>query len=1013
MAKNSSTFSIAIKLIADQFSKGIKGIERQIKGLGGFIKGAFALGTITAFGRQLIQVSSEFEDAMARVHAVSNASAEDFKRMSAEARRLGATTKFTATEAANALENLTRNGLTAQQATTALSGTLKLAQANAIGLAEAANITTNVMNMFGLTTRNTEQINDVLSRTAANSATNISQLYEALINAAPTAHNLNISLEEVSAALGSMAQRGVKGAESGTQLRMALTKMVDPKIVAKMNEMGVAIDEQTIRSEGLLKTIQRLKDANLDLSDLVKIFSQRGAQGMAQLINSYNDFERLLLVLQDDEHTTSRMFQQGIGSTKNSLLMLKSAYQELLITIGESSRGPFNAIIKYLTDVVKNCKTLGGMFANLASVIIPLFASKVVAAMLTFKAEMAKGVASALALKAAMGNVIGIIATLVTWVGTNFVLSLTRTNREIKQLDGEMLQWSKDCTKARHSVDDLVKKLGTNYDKDTLNGVVREACKMFPDFRDRILEAARAADDTKSYDKLKGVLREILSLQAAVSANAVLNKLADTYTQKIADELMRLGKIFTGTSENVLYETIKSTLGKAGKGDISAVYYAIADNIGRAGTLNEAFDSVREELKAMGIAIKEDTLRDLVARAYASDAAERVAATYDRIGQNQKVIDADEKKQQEAAQKAADAAKETADKEEAAANAASKRKTAAEKLKDIDDKYNQEIANAEDDLLNGYINFSEYTKKLAEAAKKAYEELRDETGKKGSDNKYFETRRNAERDQALTTKINGKGIPKVTGKAQTDDELAGIKEGIKVEVHPIVDIPEYKASLAEKLRDLNDDIQEPISALNNFGDALARIEHSFDTLSDSNSSWIEKLKAVGDILDNTTKVVGAVANAIELLGDKELVEAAKSLFANKLKRKDTAKNVAANTAEAGSGAAASVASIPYIGPFLAGAAVASIIALLANSLPKYAKGGFIEGGSKYGDKLLARVNAGEAILTARQQKNFMDMANGKYNGGGQVEFFISGKSLKGVLRNFDGASSRISGQKGF
>lgn len=1009
MAKG-ATFQVAIKLISDQFTKGIRNIERQIKGLGGFIKGAFALGTITAFGKQMIQVSSEFEDAMARVHAVSNATAEDFKRMSEEARRLGATTKFTATEAANALENLTRNGLTAKQATTALSGTLKLAQANAIGLAEAANITTNVMNMFGLTTRNTEQINDVLSRTAANSATNITQLYEALANAAPTAHNLNISLEEVSAALGSMAQRGVKGAESGTQLRMALTKMVDPKIVAKMNEMGVAIDEQSIRNEGLLKTIQRLKDANLELSDLVKIFSQRGAQGMAQLINAYNDFDRLLLILKDDERTTSRMFQQGIGSTKNSLLMLKSAYQELLITIGESTRGPFNTIIKYLTDVVKNCKTLGGMFANLASVVIPLFASKVVSAMLTFKAEMAKGVASALALKAAMGNVIGIVASLVTWIGTNMVLSLTRTNREIKQLDGEMLQWSKDCTKARHEVGELVNKLGTSYDKDTLNGVVREACKMFPDFRDRILEAARAADDTKSYDKLKGVLREILSLQAAVSANAVLTKLADTYTQKIADELMRIGKNFAGTSESVLYETIKSTLGKAGKGDIGAVYYAIADSIGRSGTLNEAFDSVREELKAMGIAIKEDTLRDLVSRAYASDNAEKVAATYDRIGQNQKVILADEEKQQEAARNAAKTAQETETKEEAAANAATKRKNAAEKLAKIDDKFNQEIANAEDDLLHSYITFDDYIKKLAAAAKQAYEDFRDETGKTGEDNKYFESRerinQRVEKHEALKgikeTQQKYKGV---VGKVETKEELP-------IKVHPIVDIPEVGMTIDEGLESFWTGFKTGTDAINQFGDALGGLERAYDTLTDSTSSFFDRIKAVGDIMESTKKAVNGVLDVITLLGDAELASIAKETMVGKIKRREAAKDVAANTAKAGSGAAASVASIPYVGPFLAGAAVASILALLAASLPKFEKGGIIRGNSKYGDRLLARVNAGEAVLTQRQQKNFMDLANGKIGGAQQVQFHISGKDLKGVLRNIDNSNSRISGSRG-
>ena len=271
MAKNGLTLKALLQLETKQFQQGLNKIKRQLNGFGNFLKSAFAVGSITAFGKQMVNVSKDFEDAMARVKAITNASTEDFEKMSKEARKMGETTRYTASEAAAALENLTRNGMSASQATKALSGVMQLAQANAIGLAEAADIVTNTLNMFGLSVENTTRVNDVLSSTAGNAATNITELYEALVNAAPAAKTLGFNIEEVSAAIGALAQKGVKGSDAGTQLRMSLTKMADPTIIKKMQEMGVAIDEQSMKEEGLLKTVEKLKDAQLSLTDLVKI----------------------------------------------------------------------------------------------------------------------------------------------------------------------------------------------------------------------------------------------------------------------------------------------------------------------------------------------------------------------------------------------------------------------------------------------------------------------------------------------------------------------------------------------------------------------------------------------------------------------------------------------------------------------------------------------------------------------------------------------------------------------
>ena len=151
------------------------------------------------------------------------------------------------------------------------------------------------------------------------------------------------------------------------------------------------------------------------------------------------------------------------------------------------------------------------------------------------------------------------------------------------------------------------------------------------------------------------------------------------------------------------------------------------------------------------------------------------------------------------------------------------------------------------------------------------------------------------------------------------------------------------------------------------------------------------------------------SDMFDLLGVKELAAAVKDRIASKLKRGEAKKNVLANTAEGVTGAIKSVVSIPYVGPILAAAAAAGVIGLIAAFAPKFAKGGIVSGGSKYGDKMLARVNSGEMILNNKQQKRLFDMANGSGGLGGNVAFKIQGKDLVGVLRNNNLANSKIAG----
>lgn len=327
-------------------------------------------GGIVAFGKKVIETTRNFEDGMARVQAVTNATQAEFQMMEQEALKWGSTTRYTATEAANSLENLTRNGLSAQQATEALGPTLQLAQANTIGLAEAADITTNVMNGFGLEVKDMGRVNDVLSSTAAHSATNISMLAEAEKNAAPFGHSLGQSIEQVNAALGVLADVGIKGSDAGTAIRMVLMGLASPtaKQQKAFKQLGVDISESSLRSEGLTKTLEKLRNSGVmkaaNSAELLgDIFGRRVAPQAMALLNNIDGLKAKLDILNNSQGTTARMFEQSYSNMSNSIYGIQSAWEHLLILVGKAEDNPLvavtEAIRKGILWISSNLATVG------------------------------------------------------------------------------------------------------------------------------------------------------------------------------------------------------------------------------------------------------------------------------------------------------------------------------------------------------------------------------------------------------------------------------------------------------------------------------------------------------------------------------------------------------------------------------------------------------------------------------------------------------------------------------
>lgn len=571
------TLKAVLKLVTDQFTKGLTTAQKQLAQFGGAIKTAFSVGSVVMLGKSMLDTTKTFEDSMARVQAVSNATRGEYKMMEKEALRLGATTRYTSTQVANTLEVLTRNGLKAKDATNVLSETLHLAQANAVGLADAGNMLTNSLNMFGLKTEEVSRVADVMSSVVSNTATNLQDFYDALVNAAPMANALGIGIEETSAAIGALAQVGVKGADAGTQLRMALQKLVDPSAMKKLDKLGIKINEETIRMKGFQGVLEELAKADLPVSQLNEIFTVRSSKAVLQLVNSFEQFNRVLEITKNSAGTTERMFREGVGSIRYEVDILKSVWENFLITVGNT--GPIHgfmiAMLRGAQNVINSFKTIGGGIAAVATV-IALASRKTIAAhtaeaMTAKKTQAIKTRLLAIeiaqnrqkayekklatetltkqeeketravianakarikakraeiveikASKAALAGWLG-IASVVATVGLELLVTkLIEMTRQMREANQAITDAKKNATKLNSQVNILKNMIGDGSNKDSLVGAVNEAKAMFPEFADAIEQAYLAAGKTQNYENLKNILQEIADLQNAIAVKDAL-----------------------------------------------------------------------------------------------------------------------------------------------------------------------------------------------------------------------------------------------------------------------------------------------------------------------------------------------------------------------------------------------------------------------------------------------------------------------------------------------------------
>lgn len=360
-------------------AKGMKAATVAITGT------AAALGGVAAAA---IKVGSDFESQMSRVKAISGATGEEFEQLKEQAMQLGADTSFSASQAAEGMENLAAAGFTTSEIMSAMPGLLNLAAASGEDLASSSDIAASTLRGFGLAASDAAHVADVLAANANRTNSSVADTGEAMKYVAPLARAAGLSLEETAAAIGIMANTGIQGSQAGTSLRGALSRLSKPTddMTAAMDELGISFYDSNGKMKSLTEQVGMLRQATEGMTDeqknnyLVTLYGQEALSGMLALINEgegslgelTNAYKNCDGAAQEAAETMQDNLSGALEQLSGSAETLGLAFYNSVADDLKNAANTATESINNITDSFNNgglneaIQTAGDEFANLA-----------------------------------------------------------------------------------------------------------------------------------------------------------------------------------------------------------------------------------------------------------------------------------------------------------------------------------------------------------------------------------------------------------------------------------------------------------------------------------------------------------------------------------------------------------------------------------------------------------------------------------------------------------------------
>ena len=309
----------------------------------------------------------EFEYAMAEVGAISKATEEDLKKLTEEAKRLGASTKFSASEAAAGMQKFAMAGYDTEKIMSATSSTLALAAVGNTDLALTCDIVSDAMTGLKLSAEETGEFVDLMTATITSSNTDIAMLGETLKYVAPVAGSLGVEFEDLALAAGLMGNAAVKSSQAGTALRSGMLKLVAPvgETAKAMDKYGLTAKKNSKGQLDLAANIKMLRDRFKDFDDVQRtaalsaLFGQEAVTGWAAVITaSDEDFNKLTKSIANSAGEAERINEIYRNTAQGALTELGSALEGVAINIG-------NAFIPIMQEAANKLNAIATAFNNL------------------------------------------------------------------------------------------------------------------------------------------------------------------------------------------------------------------------------------------------------------------------------------------------------------------------------------------------------------------------------------------------------------------------------------------------------------------------------------------------------------------------------------------------------------------------------------------------------------------------------------------------------------------------
>ena len=369
-------FTLAAKLVLDssEFEGGIKKSKGLFSKLGGTIgAGAVAMGNLVStgiskaagavvdFGKESLQTGIDFEAAMDKVAAISGATGAKFSALTDKAMEMGAVTKFSATESAEAFQYMAMAGWDADQMMAGISGVMGLAAASGENLGTVSDIVTDVLTAMGKSAGDAGHFADVLAAASSSANTNVGMMGETFKYAATLSGRLGYSIEDLALATGLMANAGIKGSQAGTALRAMITRLANPtkQSGTAMDKLGISLENADGSMKSLREVMTDMRGAFVELTEAEQaeyaamLAGQEAMSGLLAIIGASDaDFQKLIKNIDNSKDAAKTMADIMMDNLGGSLEQLDGAMETFGLTLFEDFKNPLKAIVDYTTGFV-------------------------------------------------------------------------------------------------------------------------------------------------------------------------------------------------------------------------------------------------------------------------------------------------------------------------------------------------------------------------------------------------------------------------------------------------------------------------------------------------------------------------------------------------------------------------------------------------------------------------------------------------------------------------------------